>query len=91
MVENMSKPSFTQSANKIEQIGKNNVRTIKEFLRERRKLQNDLKKTTAYLEEQLKNKSLSKDHYQRQLDLVLTSHESTRVEMLDLLMHYLER
>src|SRR5512139_3221946 len=88
--ENMSKPNFTQPANKMEQMDKNNARTIKEFLKERRKLQTDLKKTTVYLQEQLKNKSLSKDHYDRQLDLVLTSHESARVEMLNLLMHYLK-
>jgi hypothetical protein len=82
----MSKPNFMQ----FERMDKKNSQTIKEFLKERKKLQVDLQKTTTYLGEQLKNKSLSKDHYERQLELVLTSHESMRVEMLNLLMHYLK-
>lgn len=82
----MSKPNFMQ----FERMDKKNSQTIKEFFKERKKLQVDLQKTTTYLGEQLKNKSLSKDHYERQLELVLTSHESMRVEMLNLLMHYLK-
>ena len=74
----------------FERMDKKNSQTIKEFFKERKKLQADLQKTTTYLGEQLKNKSLSKDHYERQLELVLTSHESMRVEMLNLLMHYLK-
>ena len=82
----MSKPNFMQ----FERMDKKNSQTIKEYFKERKKLQTDLQKTTTYLGEQLKNKSLSKDHYERQLELVLTSHESMRVEMLNLLMHYLK-
>jgi topoisomerase IA-like protein len=89
----MSEPNFAHSAvssqNTEIQMDKKNVKTLKEFLKERKKLQIDLQRTTSYLQQQLKNKSINANHYERQLDLVLTSHEATRVEMLDLLMHYL--
>ncbi len=86
----MSEQNLTQPITQMEYMDKQNAQTIKEFLKERRKLQTDLNKTMDYIQQQVKNKSLSKDHCERQLDLVLTSHESTRVELLDLLMRYLK-